>query len=61
MKDAITMKQQLPTNDHTSNILDQYLLKYGGTRVLDKYVAIQHVGDNKYGMGTKAVQIDVKF
>ena len=26
--------------------------------MLDKYFAIQHVGDNKYEMGTKAVEID---
>ena len=56
MKDAITMKQQQPTDDHRSNVLEQYLLKYGG--VLDKYFAIQRVGDNKYVMGTKAVEID---
>ena len=48
MKDAITMKQQLLTDDHTSNVLELYLLKYGGSRVFDKYFAIQHVGDNKY-------------
>ena len=57
MKDAITMKQhQQPTDE--SNVLEQYRLKYGGSRVLDKYFAIQHVGDNKYEMGTKAVEID---
>ena len=59
MKDAITMKQQQqPTDDHTSNVLEQYHLKYGRSRVLDKYFAIQHVGDNKYEMGIKAVEID---
>ena len=52
------MKQQQPTNDHTLNVLEQYNLKYGGSRVLDKYFAIQPVGDNKYEMGTKAVAID---
>ena len=26
--------------------------------MLDKYFAIQHVSDNKYEMGTKAVEID---
>ena len=26
--------------------------------MLDKYLAIQQVGDNKYKMGTKAVEID---
>ena len=47
MKDAITMnQQQQPTYDHTSNVLEQYLLKYGGSRVLNKYFAIQHVGDS---------------
>ena len=60
MKDAITMKQQQPTNDHTSNVLEQYLLKYGGSRLLHKYFAIQHVDDNKYEMGNKAVEIDEK-
>ena len=59
MKDAITMnQQQQPTDNHTSNVLEQYLLKYGGSRVLDKYFDIQRVGDNKYEMGTKAVEID---
>ena len=58
MKDAITMNQQQPTDDHTSNVSEQYLLKYGGSRVLDKYFAVQHVGDSKYEMGTKAVEID---
>ena len=60
MKDTITMKQQQqhPTDDDTSNVLEQYLLEYGGSRVLDKYFAIQRVGDNKYEMGTKAVAID---
>ena len=58
MKDAITTKQQQPTDDHTTNVLEQYLLKYGGSRVLDKYFPIQHVGDNKYEMGTKAGEID---
>ena len=58
MKDAITMKQQQSTDDHTPNVLEQYLLKYGGSRVLDKYFAIQRVGDNKYEMGTKAAAID---
>ena len=58
MKDM--KQQQQPTDDHTSNVLEQYLLKYGGCRVLDKYFAIQHVGDNKYEMGTKAVEIDEK-
>ena len=33
MKDAITMKRQQPTDDHTSNVLEQYLLKYGGSTV----------------------------
>ena len=59
MKDAITvMLQQQPTYDHMSNVFEQYLLKYGGSRVLDKYFAIQHIGDNKYEMGTKAAEID---
>ena len=59
MKDVITMKQQQqPTYDHTSNVLVQYNLKYGESRVLEKYFAVQHVGDNKYEMGTKAVEID---
>ena len=59
MKDAITMKQQQhPTDDHMSNVLEQYLLEYGGSRVLDKYFAIQRVGDDKYEMGTKVVAID---
>ena len=58
MKEAITMKQQQLRNDHASNALEQYLLKYGGSRMLDTYFAIQHVGDNKYEMGTKAVAID---
>ena len=44
MKD---MKQQLhqhpADDDHTPNVFDQYLLNYGGSRVLDKYFAIQHV------------------
>ena len=31
MKGAITMKQQQPTDDHTSIALEQYLLKYGGS------------------------------
>ena len=35
MKDAIIMNQQEPTDDHTTNVLEQYLLKYGGCRVLD--------------------------
>ena len=26
--------------------------------MLEKYFAIQHVGNNKHGMGTKAVEID---
>ena len=61
MKDAITAKQQQqsiskPVDE--SNVLEQYLLKYGGSRVLDKYFVIQHVGDNKDEMGTKAVGID---
>ena len=56
MKDM--KQQQQPTDDHTSNVLEQYLLKYGGSRVLDKYFAIQHVGDNKYEMATKAVEIE---
>ena len=58
MKDMKQQPQQ-PTNDHTPNVLEQYLLKYGGSsRVFDKYFAIQHVGDNKYEMGTKTVEID---
>ena len=57
MKNAITMKQhQQPTDE--LNVLEQYLLKYEGYRVLNKYFVIQHVGDNKYDMGTKAVEID---
>ena len=55
MKDM--KQQQQPTDDHTSNVLEQYLLKYGGSGVLDKYFAIQHVSGNKYEMGTKAVEI----
>ena len=55
MKD---MKQQPQQSADESNVLEQYLLKYGGSRVLDKYFAIQHVGDNRYEMGTKAVGID---
>ena len=43
MKDAITMKQQQPTDDQKPNVLEQYLLKYGGSRVLDKYFAIFYV------------------
>ena len=61
MKDAITMKQQQPIDDQRSNVLEQYLLKYGGSRLLDKYFAIQRVGNNKYEMGSKAVEIDEKF
>ena len=57
MKDAITLKQQQQPTDE-SNVLEQCLLEYGGSRVLDKYFAIQHVGDNKYKVGTKAVEID---
>ena len=58
MKDAVTMKQQQqPIDDHTSNVLEQYLLKYGGSRVLDKYFAIQHVGDNKYEMVLKKLKL----
>ena len=42
MKDAIILKQQQqPTDDHTSNVSEHYLLKYGGSRVLDKYFAVQ--------------------
>ena len=57
------MKQQQPqqqpaADDHTPNVFDQYLLKYGGSRVVDKYFAIQRVADNMYEMGTKAVEID---
>ena len=58
MKDEITMKQQLPIDDHTSNVLEQYLLKYGGSI---NFFAIQHVSDNKYEMGTKAVEIDETY
>ena len=58
MKDAITMNQQQPTDDHTSNVLEQYSLKYEGSSVLDKYFAVQHVGDNKYETSIKAVEID---
>ena len=60
MKDVVTMKQQqiLPI-DQESNVFEQYILKYGGSsRVLDKYVFIQRVGDNRYEMGTKTVEID---
>ena len=61
MKDMNQQPQQLPADDdHTPNVFDQYLLKYGGSsrRVLDKYFAIQCVDDNMYEMGTKAVEID---
>ena len=61
MKDMKQQPQQQPADDdHTPNIFDQYLLKYGGSRVLDKYFAIQRVADNMYEMGTKAVEIDEK-
>ena len=40
LKDMKQQPQQ-PTDDHTSNVLEQYLLKYGGSsRLLDKYFAI---------------------
>ena len=60
MKDVVTMKQQqAPPIDQESNFFEQYLLKYGGSsRALDKYFAIQRVGDNRYDMGTKTVEID---
>ena len=48
MKDVITMKQQhqTPSVDQESNVSEQYLLKYGGSRrVLEKYFAIQRAGD----------------
>ena len=32
MKDAITMKQQQSTNDHTSNVFEPYLLKIWNAR-----------------------------
>ena len=51
-------QQQPADDDHTPNVFDQYLLKYGGSRVLDKYFAIQRVDDNMYEMRTKAVEID---
>ena len=57
MKDAITMKQQQHTDDQKSNVLERYLLKYGGSRVLDKYFAIQRVGDNKYGSVLKQLKL----
>ena len=57
MKDMKQQPQQ-PTDDHTPNGFGQYLLKYGGSRLLDKYFAIQYVDDNKYEMGNKAVEID---
>ena len=47
-----------PTHRSGVKCFEQYLLKYGGSRVLDKYLAIQQVGDNKYKTGTKAVEID---
>ena len=60
MKDLVTMKQpQTSPIDQQSNVFEQYLLKYGGSsRVLDKYFAIQRVGDNRYEMRTKTVEID---
>ena len=52
-------QQQTPRIDQESNVFEQYLLKYGvSTRVLDKYFAIQRVGDNRYEMGNKTVKID---
>ena len=57
MKDAITMKQQQPTNDHIK-CFRAVSFKIWRSRVLDKYFAIQHVGDNKFEMGAKAVEID---
>ena len=57
MKDMKLQLQQ-STDDQTLNVLEQYLLKYVGSRVLDKYFTIQHVGDNRYEMCTKAVEID---
>ena len=41
-----SQQQQPADDDHTPNVFDRYLLKYGGSRVLDKYFAIQRVGDN---------------
>ena len=61
MEDVVIMKQQhqTPSVEQESNDFEQYLLKYGGSsRVLEKYFAIQHVGDNRYEMGTKTVEID---
>ena len=42
MKDVVTMKQQqTPPINQKSNVFEQYLLKYGGYRVLDKYLVTQ--------------------
>ena len=57
MKDMKQQPQQQPADDdHTPNVFDQYLLKYGGTRVLDEYFAIQRVDDNMYEMGTVGIE-----
>ena len=50
-KDVVNMKhQQISPIDQGSNVYEQYLLKYGGSsRALDKYFALQRVGDNRYG------------
>ena len=56
MKDVVTTKQQQTTYiNQESNVFEQYLLKYGD---LDKYFAIQPVGDNKYEIGTKTIEFD---
>ena len=39
-------------------MLEQYLHKYGGSNVLDRYFRIQRIADNTYEMGTKDVDID---
>ena len=61
MKDMKQQPQQ-STDDQTLNVSEHYLLKYGGSKystyVGSKYSAIQHVDDNRYEMGTKAVEID---
>ena len=51
-------KKPLQRQQRQRNVLEQYLHKYGGTNVLDKYFRIQRIADNQYEMGTKDVDID---
>ena len=54
----VEKKPQQQQQQRQRNVLEQYLHKYGGTNVLDKYFRIQRIATNQYEMGTKDVDID---